>query len=200
MVTDRRRLVSGTLAARAAEMARAGLDAVQVREKDLSDRALGALVEEVRRALAGSSTRLLVNGRPDVAVAAGAHGVQLPEAGLPVREVKRAFPGLAVGAACHSVEAVRRAADEGADFVLLGPVFPPSGKPARALGLDALRAAVAAVRVPVHAIGGMTPRRAAQVLAAGARGAAAIAAFLDGPADAIMSAFREAEGGPREGP
>jgi thiamine-phosphate pyrophosphorylase len=197
MVTDRRRLPSGALAARAGEMARAGVDAVQVREKDLSDRALRELAGEVRASLAGTPTRLLVNGRPDVALAAGADGVQLPEEGLPVRDVKRAFPTLAVGASCHSVEAARRAAGEGADFVLLGPIFPPSGKEARALGLEAVRAAVAAVAVPVHAIGGLTPRRAAEVLAAGARGAAGIAAFLEGSADAIMSAFREADRGPR---
>ncbi len=200
MVTDRRRLASGTLADRAAELARAGLDTVQVREKDLSDRALRTLVGEVRAALAGTAARVLVNGRPDIALAAGAFGVQLPESGLPVGEVKRGFPTLAVGASCHSLEAARRAAGEGADFVLLGPVFPPSAKEARALGVDALRAVVEAVSVPVHAIGGITPRRAAEVLAAGGRGVAAIAAFLEGPADAIMSAFREAEGGRRGHP
>jgi thiamine-phosphate diphosphorylase len=197
MVTDRRRLAAGVLAARVGALARAGLDAVQVREKDLSDRELRALVGEVRAALAGTTTRLIVNGRPDIALAAGADGVQLPEDGLPVGEVKRTFPGLTVGASCHSLEAARQAADQGADFVLLGPIFPPSAKEARALGVGVLRAVVEAVRVPVHAIGGVTPRRAAEVLAAGALGAAAIAAFLDGPADAIMSAFREAEGGPR---
>jgi thiamine-phosphate pyrophosphorylase len=195
MVTDRLRLASGTLAERAREMARAGLDVVQVREKDLTDRALAALVREVRAAIAGTSARLLVNSRPDVAFACGADGVHLPEAGLPVGEVKRAFPTLVVGASCHSIDAARRAEDAGADFVLLGPIFPPSGKPAQVLGLPALRAAVSALRVPVHAIGGMTPRRAAEVAAAGGRGVAGIAAFLDGPADAIMSAFREAESG-----
>jgi|SRR5438128_152905 len=200
MVTDRRRLAPGALADRVGEMARAGLDAVQLREKDLSDRALRALAGEVRAALSGTSTRLLVNGRPDVALAAGADGVQLPENGLPVGEVKRAFPTLVVGASCHSMEAARRAAGEGADFVLLGPVFPPSAKEARALGVETLRAVVEAVSVPVHAIGGVTPRRAAEVMAAGGRGAAAIAAFLDGPADAIMGAFREADGGPRGRP
>ena len=183
------------LVARVAAAARAGLDLVQVRETTLSDRALLAVVTAVRAALASTATRLLVNGRPDVALAAGAYGVQVPEEGLPVAEVRRAFPSLTVGASCHSVEAARRAAGEGADFVLLGPVFATPGKEERTLGLDVLAAAAAAVAVPVHAIGGVTPARVPALRAAGARGGAAIRPFLEGPADAIIRAFREAEGG-----
>src|SRR5262249_21173934 len=110
MVTDRRRAGAVPLPERARELARAGLDVVQVREKDLGDRALHDLGLAVAAAVAGSATRVLVNGRPDVALAVGAHGVQLPEEGLPVGEVKRAFPSLVVGASCHSMEAARRAA------------------------------------------------------------------------------------------
>jgi thiamine-phosphate diphosphorylase len=183
------------LVARVAAAARAGVDLVQVREKTLSDRALLAVVSAVRAALASTSTRLLVNGRPDVALAAGAYGVQVPEEGLPVAEVKRAFPSLTVGASCHSVEAARRAAGEGADFVLLGPIFATPGKEERTLGLDVLAAAAAAVAVPLHAIGGVTPARVPALRAAGARGGAAIRPFREGPADAIIRAFREAEGG-----
>ena len=186
---------ASALVARVAAAARAGVDLVQVREKALSDRALLAVVSAVQAALASTATRLLVNGRPDVALAAGAHGVQVPEDGLPIAEVKRAFPSLTVGASCHSVDAVRRAAGEGADFVLLGPVFATPGKEERTLGLDLLAAAAAAVSVPVHAIGGVTPARVPALRAAGARGGAAIRPFLEGPADAIIRAFRDAEGG-----
>ena len=183
------------LVARVAAAARAGVDMVQVRERALPDRALANLVSAVRAAIAATPTRLLVNARPDVAAASGADGVQVPEEGLPIAEVKRAFPSLTVGASCHSVDAVRRAAGEGADFVLLGPVFATPGKEARALGLEVLAAAVSAVAVPVHAIGGITPARVPALRAAGARGGAAIRPFLEGPADAIMQAFRDAEGG-----
>jgi thiamine-phosphate pyrophosphorylase len=198
MVTDGRGAAASieALVARAAAAARAGVDVVQVREKALSDRALLAVVSAVRAALRSTTTRLLVNGRPDIALAAGADGVQVPEDGLPVADVKRAFPSLTVGASCHSVDTVRRAAGEGADFVLLGPVFATPGKEERTLGLDALAAAASAVRVPVHAIGGVTPARVPALRAAGARGGAAIRPFLEGPADAIMRAFRAAEGGP----
>ena len=198
MVTEGRQdgVSVDALLARAALAARAGVDVIQVREKDLSDRALLAVVSAVRAALSPLATRVFVNGRPDIALAAGADGVQIPEEGLPVAEVKRAFPSLTVGASCHSVEAVRRAAGEGADFVLLGPVFETPGKEERTLGLDVLRAAAAAVAVPVHAIGGVTPARVPALRAAGARGGAAIRPFLEGPPDAIIRAFRDAEGGP----
>ena len=87
---------AAALVARVVAAARAGVDVVQVREKALTDRALLGLVSAVRAGLASSATRLLVNGRPDVAVAAGADGVQVPEEGLPVSDVKRAFPSLTV--------------------------------------------------------------------------------------------------------
>ena len=194
MVTDRRRLGGTDAALRAALAARAGLDFIQVREKDLGDRPLLALAAAFVAAAAGTAARVLVNGRPDIAVAAGAAGVQLPEEGLPLRDVRRAFPSLTIGASCHSVEAVRRAAGDGADFVLLGPIFATPGKEERALGLGVL-AAAAAVAVPVHAIGGVTPQRVPALRAAGARGGAAIRPFLEAAPDEIMRAFRAAEGG-----
>jgi thiamine-phosphate pyrophosphorylase len=199
MVTDGRAEAASidALVARAAAAARAGVDVVQVREKALSDRVLLALVSAVRAALRGLTTRLVVNGRPDIALAAGADGVQVPEDGLPVADVKRAFPSLTVGASCHSVDAVRRAAGEGADFVLLGPVFATPGKEERTLGLEVLAAAASAVAVPVHAIGGVTPARVSALRAAGARGGAAIRPFLEGPAEAVMRAFRDAEAATR---
>ena len=199
MVTDRRRGPEGAagLVARAAEAARAGLDLVQVREKDLFDGDLRGLAAAIREAVEGTPARVLVNGRPDVVMACGAHGVQLPEQGLPVADVKRAFPALVVGASCHSADAARRAAGEGADFVLLGPVFETPGKEAWALGLDVFAAVAAALPVPVHAVGGVTPARVPSLLAAGARGGAAIRPFLDGAPDAIIRAFRAAEGGRR---
>jgi thiamine-phosphate pyrophosphorylase len=174
---------------------RSGLDFVQVREKHLGDRSLRTLAAAYVAATAGTAARVLVNGRPDIALAVGAAGIQLPEDGLPLADVRRAFPSLTIGASCHGVEAVRRAAGEGADFVLLGPVFPTPGKEERALGLSVLAAAAAAVAVPVHAIGGVTPGRLPALREAGARGGAAIRPFLEGPVDEIMRAFRAAEGG-----
>ena len=161
--------------------AAAGVDFVQVREKALPGGPLLQLAAAVQQSVADRATRVLVNGRPDVALAAGAAGVQLPEDGLPVRAVRVAFPQLVIGASRHSLAGARRAEDEGADFVLLGPVFPTPGKEARALGERGLAEVAAALRIPVFAIGGIDERSAPRALAAGARGLAAIRLFLDPP-------------------
>ncbi len=134
LISDRTRLRGAELAARARAAAQAGVDLIQVREKDLSGRQLSELVAQVVAATRGTGAGVLVNGRPDIAVARGARGVQLPGAGLPVGQVRRGFPGLLIGASCHTLEQALRAQDEGADFVLLGPVFETPGKQARALG------------------------------------------------------------------
>jgi thiamine-phosphate pyrophosphorylase len=193
LVSDRARLRRGrTVASLAADAAAAGVDFVQVREKDLGDRPLGALLAAVAAALAGTATRLVVNARPDLATLAGAWGVQLPEEGLPPRGVRRAFPALAIGASCHSPDAAARAADDGADWIVLGPIFATPGKEERALGAAALAEAAARVSVPVHAVGGITPRNARAAADAGARGILAIRAFLDEPISAAVAAFRSA--------
>jgi len=194
LVTDRRRLQARDLATVARDAAVGGADRIQVREKDLGGHALRALVSGVVAATAATAARVLVNGRPDVAVAAGAWGVQLPEDGLPVAEVRRAFPGLEIGASRHTVEGARRAEDEGADFVMLGPVFASPGKEERALGLAPLEEAARSLRIPVHAIGGIDAGNARRVVEAGARGLAAIRAFLDGPAADVARALRKAGG------
>jgi len=190
LVSERRRLGGRTLPELARDAARAGVERVQVREKDLADAALLELVAAVVASVRGSATRVLVNGRPDVAVAAGAAGVQLPEAGLPVAEVKRVFPGLEVGASRHSVAGALQAAAEGADFVLLGPIFPTPGKEAWVLGAAALREAASRLPIPVLAVGGIDAATAPQALAAGAAGLAAIRAFVEAPVAAAAAALR----------
>lgn len=181
LVTDRGRLAGRALPSLAREAALAGIDLIQIREKDLAARALRALVAEAVAATAGTAARVLVNGRPDVAEVAGAQGVQLPEGGLPVAEVRRAFPGLTVGASRHSLEGARQAEAEGADLVVLGPVFPTPGKAQRALGEDVLAQAARVLAIPVYAIGGVDASTARRAVASGARGLAAIRAFLEGP-------------------
>ncbi len=152
----------------------AGVDYVQIREKSLSTRDLFRLVEEavaVRR-----SGRLLVNDRGDVALASGADGVHLP-AGRPPAAGIRALggPGFLVGLSCHCVEEVERAAAEGADFAVLGPIFTTPGKgPPR--GLGPLERA-ARLPIPVLALGGVTLENARQCLEAGAAGVAGIRLF-----------------------
>jgi thiamine-phosphate pyrophosphorylase len=192
LVSDRRRLPGRELPALAREAAEAGVDRIQVREKDLPGRSLHALVTDIVAAASGTATRVLVNGRPDVAVAAGAHGVHLPEEGLPLAATRRAFPGLEVGASRHSVEGARRAEDEGADFVFLGPIFATPGKEHAALGLGPLEEAARSLRIPVHAVGGIDASTARLAIEAGARGLAAIRVFLQGPIAETVRALRGA--------
>jgi thiamine-phosphate pyrophosphorylase len=187
MVTDRLR--TGALPERVRLAARAGLDFVQVREKDLAGGALLELVRAIVAAVAGTATRVLVNGRPDVARAAGAHGVQLPAEGLPIAAVRAAFPELLVGASCHAAAEVRTAAADGAAFAVVGPVFATPGKEPRALGAEVLAGIVRDARIPVFAIGGIDAATVASVRAAGVRGVAAIRPFLS-DAPAAVAALR----------
>lgn len=188
LVTDRRRLGAGrpprealeALPLQVAAAAAAGIDLVQVRERDLPDGALCALVRRCVEAAAGTPTRVLVNDRLDVALAAGAAGVHLRADGMPVERVRAAAPpGFLIGRSVHSPgEAAAAAA---ADYLVFGTVFPSEGKPAdqRVAGLEALAAATARCAVPVLAIGGIDAGRAPLVAAAGAAGVAAIGWFLD---------------------
>jgi len=191
LVSDRRAPGARALPGLARQAAAAAVDAVQVREKDLSARALLALVAEVVDATAGAALRVIVNGRPDVATLAGAHGVHLPAAGLPAHDVRRAFPGLVVGVSAHSVDEVRGAEQAGAHYVVLGPVFATGAKD-RPLGLDVLAAASRAVHLPVIAIGGVDAANAGAVWEAGASGLAAIRAFLRQPLDDAVRSLRHA--------
>lgn len=167
-----------------------GADIVQVRARDLPGRELAALVRAVV-AGAGSGERVIVNGRPDIARLAGARGVHLPETGFDPSEVRRSFPGLLIGVSRHDRRGIERAAKEGADYAILGPVFATPGKEERALGLEAWAACVRGVSIPVLAVGGVSPESASSVLAAGAFGVAAIRPFADASrAPDLASAFR----------
>lgn len=154
----------------------AGLDglAVQLREKDLDDRALCGLAE-LARTLLPPAVPLLVNGRLDIALAAGADGVHLPADGVPTAALRARFGDLLIGRSTHTVEEVEQARDEGADYVTFGPVYPTPGKGAP-LGLAELERAVA-TSLPVYALGGVTLGHFDELAAAGAAGIAAIRLF-----------------------
>ena len=169
-VTDRRSADVITTARRAVAD---GVDMIQVREKDLGSGALFDLVQEVLETTKGSATRVLVNDRLDVALAADAHGVHLPSNGLPVSEV-RPLIGL-VGISTHTLEEIVRAESAGADFVVFGPVFDTPGK--ISVGIKQLRKVTQDTRIPVLAIGGVTPENSRMVIDAGAAGIAGIRLF-----------------------
>jgi len=172
-VTDRRQ---GDLLDHVARAVATGVDLIQVREKDLAATDLLDLVCRIRDTAAGhtgSMTKVLVNGRLDIALIAGIDGVHLPADGLPASEVRPHVRTL--GVSCHSSEEAVQAEHDGVDYIIYGPVFETPGK--RAVGIDALRQVAQAVKIPVLAIGGITSENTAAVLEAGASGIAAIRMF-----------------------
>ncbi|MGA2482202.1 MAG: thiamine phosphate synthase [Candidatus Acidiferrales bacterium] len=177
--------------------AAAGVDWIQIREKDLDAANLAAVTSDAVRA-AGAGSRMIVNDRLDVALAAGAGGVHLGEASLPVESVVRwarenAPAGFLVGVSRHSLEKALQAEGEGADYVVFGPVFETSSKRAYGppQGLKRLAKVCQRVRIPVLAIGGVTLENAQACLAEGAAGVAAIHLFQNA-ADmtAVIGALR----------
>ncbi len=164
--------------ANAVAAAESGVGLFQIREKRLSARSLFELTCSVVSATKGSGLRILVNGRPDIAISAGAAGVHLPANGLPADAVRTAFGSeFLIGVSCHDEDELLAAQNGGADFATFSPVFasPGKGEPA---GIEKLRAVVEKFEgFPVIALGGVSVNALEQVLATGAAGVAAIRAL-----------------------
>jgi len=189
LVTDRTQTGGRDLVEVVGACLAAGLPAVQLREKDLGAADLAALARRLRALTRRHGAMLIVNDRVDVALAVGADAVQRTSTSLPVEDI-RAVAGdrLRIGASVHSLAEAVAAEKAGADWIVFGPVFDTPSKRAWGppQGLEALARVTAAVRVPVLAIGGITPERVRAVRGAGAHGVAVISAILgaDEPAAA----------------
>jgi thiamine-phosphate pyrophosphorylase len=199
------------LLAKVAEAARADIDYIQLRENDLSTRELEMLAQEALTAVRNSTplrtenrelrtslrTRLLINSRTDVALAAGADGVHLRADDLSTREVRAVVRLSAhqppptdhflVAASCHTAADVFRAESEAADFAVFAPVF--EKKDTQPTDLAALREACRA-KIPVLALGGVNLENAASCLNAGAAGIAAIRLFQENRIEDVVRALR----------
>ncbi len=211
-VTDRRSLPLATssdaipmLLHTIVSVAAAGVDWIQLREKDLCG---GESFDLARSAIAAirsraSSTRIIVNDRLDVALAAGAGGVHLSENGFSVSDARRLADRFAsdsgkpgdflIGASCHSLGSALGAARDGADYIYFSPIF---HTPSKAFygppqGVERLRKICQAIQIPVIAIGGINLENVASCYSAGAAGAAAIRLFQDASdVSAIAGALR----------
>jgi thiamine-phosphate pyrophosphorylase len=211
-ITDRKSL-AGTAAqqrhqllAKIGEAARAGIDYIQLREKDLVTRDLQRLARDVVQTVRDCSPRakLLINGRADVALASGADGVHLPAGELAASEVRALWmqasdcaPVIAVSA--HTIAEVRAAEIQGANFAVLAPIFEKANTNVHGIGVDALRAACAKSTPLEHteqsfavlALGGVTLANADDCLAAGAAGLAGIRLFQNGDVVETVRRLRE---------
>ena len=182
-------------------LAAAGLRGVQVREKHLSPRALAehcaALLATLGDAKGG--LHVYLNDRADIALSLGLTGAHLREESLPLGQHAPALrQALQFGVSTHSVEGVLAAQEAGANFATFGPVFPTASKAAYGdpVGLRALEEAAAQSTLPLFALGGVTPDRVPECLAAGAHGVAAISAIWNAPDPlAALEAFGAALGG-----
>lgn len=197
LITDRARMGGDVdaIVRRVAMAARAGVHLVQVRERDLEAGPLTSLVRRCVDVVRGTRTRVLVNDRVDVALAAGAHGVHLRADSPPARRVRAICPpGFLVGRSVHgAAESASVAQDGGVDYLLFGTVFHTASKPGReAAGLERLAETCARVPVPVLAVGGVTPDNLRGVATAGAAGFAAIGLFADSPEHRLPEIVRGA--------
>jgi thiamine-phosphate pyrophosphorylase len=179
-ITDRLALGTRPLLPVVQEAVRAGVDLIQIREKDLGARPLVELVSAAVECARGTATRIVANDRLDVALVLGASGVHLGTQSVPAQAVRRWVPvDFLVGVSCHSLDESLAAESAGADYILLGPIFATPSKLAYGppLGLGKLREVAARVRVPLLALGGIDLSCVQLCLSAGAAGIAGISIF-----------------------
>jgi thiamine-phosphate pyrophosphorylase len=175
-----------------------GIRAFQLRKKSWSDRAILRAANAISREAIEYDLTLLINDRPDIAQLARTEGLHLPEHGFPVADARKIYSRGLIGKSCHSIAAGILAKKARADYVMFGPIYEteskkPFGPP---LGIDMLRELCEEVRLPVFAVGGITPKRAEECRAAGAHGVAVISALtaMD-DFDGTLKGFELALGG-----
>jgi thiamine-phosphate pyrophosphorylase len=159
----------------------AGVRAIQLREQDLATRPLLALARDLTELARAWGARVVINDRVDVCLAADSGGVHLPAIGFPVFVARGLLgPDHLIGVSTHSADEAARADAEGADFILLGPIFETPSKRAFGppIGLDELERARKRCRTPLFGIGGITKDRVRDVIRAGARGVAVVGSVM----------------------
>ncbi|MCZ2157324.1 MAG: thiamine phosphate synthase [Bryobacterales bacterium] len=180
-ITDRRQVGGLTpLLDRIARALALGVELIQIREKDLPVRELTDFTRAVMALPNPGHSLILINGRPDVALAAGAHGVHLPGGSIAPSELRPILPErFVIGVSCHSRDELFRAQAEDADYTFISPVFRPLSKDDSRppLGLKGLHDAVEGLQIPSFALGGILPENIADCIAAGVPGVAGISLF-----------------------
>lgn len=158
-----------------------GVRMVQLREKDLAVRDLLPLAQAVRNLTARAHAKLFINGRMDICLAVDADGVHLRSDRIPADTVRKILgPDRWIGVSAHSLDEARRAQEEGADYITLGPIYEtpskaPYGPP---IGVHTLQEVRRQIKIPIFAIGGIHSHRVSEVMRSGADGIALISAIM----------------------
>lgn len=160
---------------------KSGIKAVQLRNKMLSSKDTLTLAKKIDTVTKKYKALLVINDRLDIAILSGADGVHSPENGIDSGYVKKINSKLITGKSTHSAAKAKKAEKEGYDYLLFGPVFstPSKVKYGSPQGIDTLEKVCTSVRIPVFAVGGITPFRAKKCIEAGAQGIAVIRAFMN---------------------
>lgn len=181
-----------------ADTAHAGVDYIQLREKDLGPADLELLAREALHVIRDNSaiTKLLINTHWDIALTVGAEGVHLPADSPPASQVRAEWRRQSdreplIGVSAHSVADVQQAETDGADFAVLAPIFEKVATRGKGLGLNVLRQACAGAEIPVLALGGVNLGNARDCVEAGAAGIAGIRMFQQGDVSRTVNALRE---------
>ena len=183
LITDRRLFADDNSLFAAIEKAlKGGVEAIQLREKDLVTRSLLRMAYSLRELTSGYGAKLFINDRVDIAMAVDADGVHLGGQSMPAYAARKAAgEALLIGVSAHSIGDAIKAEEEGADFITLGPIFetPSKIKYGQPLGPGLLSGARGKISIPVFAIGGIKPERVGRIMESGASGVAVISAILD---------------------
>lgn len=186
-----------------------GVKAIQLREKGLSGKRLLEVALELRELTSRYKAKLFINDRVDISLISGADGVHLPSSGVKAKDVRESLgsrgeelgsrgEGLLIGVSTHTLKEAQEAERACADFITFGPVFPTPSKACygEPIGIEKLAEVSSIIKIPIFALGGINFKRAGEVRAAGAHGAAMISAILGAPdieesAREIIEEFRK---------
>ncbi|MDE0466215.1 MAG: thiamine phosphate synthase [Candidatus Poribacteria bacterium] len=180
-ITDKHQCVPTPLVDVVSELLDAGVTAIQLREKDLDDPELLQLAQPIAEVCRNYEAKLFINTNAQIAHHVGAAGVHLSANAAPVGKIKaQTTDDFYIGCSVHNLDAAQKREAEGADFVTYSPIYPTASKPGYgpAVGVEGLAKMVENVRLPVFALGGVTPARVTECLTVGAFGVAVMSGVM----------------------
>lgn len=179
-------------------LAKSGIKAIQIREKDLSAYELLNLAQTVTASVDKYKTKIIINDRLDIALLSKAGGVHSPANGISVKDMRRFSKNMIAGKSVHSIKEAVKAEEAGYDYLIFGPVYrtPEKIKYGKPQGINKLKEVCSKVKIPVFAVGGINQERVKKCLEAGAYGVAAIREFMQSgnPAKTVREFMKELPG------